>query len=93
MIEVPDWAAWVIGMCGGVALLWGIRMSWVSRDCDRMLKRLVWMHENADQTKFGTVGFKEAIDNNTMAMKQMTHYLVWMTKDSTGAEPPPFVPK
>ena len=63
------------------------------------LRRLVWMHEHADQTKFGTVGFKEviaanttAIDKNTEMADSLIHYVKWAYRQQNGKEPPPYIP-
>ena len=71
---------------------WGVYVTFA-------LRRLVWMHEHADQTKFGTVGLKSVIDGNSRAIKantrtskELIHYVRWAYTQRNGGEgPPPFV--
>ena len=66
---------------------------------DEMLK----MHKNADQYGFGTVSLRakqehsetimaRLIEDNTRAMKALTHYIVWFIKETTDKDPPPPIP-
>lgn len=53
------------------------------------LRRLLVMHENPENTGFGTVGLKDVIEQNTRAIRSLTHYVVWLSKNMAGQTPPP----
>ena len=52
-------------------------------------KRLVQMHEHPETTGFGTVGMRELIADNTRAMRDLAHYIEWLSKQMGHGEPPP----
>lgn len=91
MITIPAWVGWGAGLLLPAAIAWAIRCHWLISENQTALKRLLWMHNNADQTGFGTVGFREAIDNNTRVMRELVHYMKWMARQSGHDDPPPFV--
>ena len=53
------------------------------------IKRLVHMHENPETTGFGTVGMRELIADNTRAMRDLSHYIQWLSKQMGHGEPSP----
>ena len=81
-------ALWVLGVILVPSVSWAIRITFlITRIKDDMAK-LLYMHENPENTGFGTVGFTHVIEENTKAIKALTHYVVWLAKQ-TGSTPPP----
>jgi len=80
---------WVIGISIIPLIGWGIRASIVSRDTHAMLKKLLEMHEHPENTGFGTIGLQDVVEDNTRALKALTHYIKWLeTKNGKGPPPP-----
>lgn len=74
-------------------------MTAMKRDCTKLL----WLLEHPKDAGFGTDELQELqtkaawrtdrlIEDNTRAMKALTHYIVWFIKESSGKTPPPPVP-
>ena len=90
-ILVPQWVLAGLGVILVPFVAWCIRLSWNQATVGRQITHLVWMHENADKTKFGTVGLKEALVNNTRATNALIYYIRWLAKQAGHGEPPPFI--
>ena len=80
---------WIVG--AGTPALIGL-LSYIGYG----VKRLLDMHENPEKTGFGTVGIDKFIQDNTTAIRELreavkdqTHYLMWMSEQKTGTKPPP----
>ncbi len=80
---------YIIGAGLVPAIGWAIKSHIAQRDLDRKLSRLLEMHEHPENTGFGTVGFKDVIEDNTRALKALTHYIRYLEVQRTGVEPPP----
>jgi len=61
----------------------------ISEDLKRRVSRLNEQHDNPDNTGFGTVGFSTLIETNTQAMKELSHYIIWLGKQQGAGDPPP----
>jgi hypothetical protein len=76
----------------GVTLLpllgWGVHITWNLKKCLFILNTLLDMHNNADEHGFGTGGIKDVIEDNTRAIKALTHYITWSARQR-GQDPPP----
>ncbi|MEK0325750.1 MAG: hypothetical protein QQN63_08600 [Nitrosopumilus sp.] len=83
-----------------LALGWAITAMSMLGSMKRDCSKLIWMHENADDCGFGTIALRQAfressirtdrlIENNTRATNNLTHYIVWFIKETSGKEPPP----
>jgi hypothetical protein len=53
------------------------------------------MHENPENTGFGTGGLRHVIEENSRAIRELSHFVQWSTKVQTKLDPPPFteIPK
>ncbi len=71
---------------------WGVWLSWTVQRASVKVVILENMHNNADQYGFGTGKTNTLIATNTRAMNDLTHYIRWSIKESTGKEPPPPLP-
>ncbi len=70
-------------------IVWAIHSYITQRDIQTKVGKLLEMHENPDVYGFGTVGMKALIEENTRALKALTHYIKWLEVRKTGEEPPP----
>jgi hypothetical protein len=71
---------------------------WVTRtlmSIKRDESKLLWMHENPENTGFGTGGLRHVIEENSRAIRELSHFVQWSTKVQTKLDPPPFteIPK
>jgi len=82
---------WVAGALVPVVLAWGVFVSHKLLRTDAQLGRLIYMHENADKFGFGTGGMQEALQNNSHAMQELTHYIKWLAQRDRKDSPPPYV--
>ena len=88
-----DTIRWIIEFFLAVTLLplvgWGIHVTWTLRkvrdDCNTLLN----MHYHADDFGFGTGKTNRIIEDNTRAMKALTHYIRWLGQHQSGETPPP----
>ena len=77
--------AYLLGIIAVPTLAWAVYVS-VS------IRRLVYQHDNPEKTGFGTVGFKDVIDNNTETMRELIHYVKWAYRQRNGGtDAPPYV--
>ena len=60
----------------------------IRSNSDTMVKIL----ESPEKNGIGTDGMGPALAELSTAIKQMTHYMLWFVKQSTGKEPPPPTP-
>lgn len=56
-----------------------------------MEQTLLDMHKHPEETGFGTVGFRGVIEDNSRAIRELSHYISWSVKTQTGKEPPPYM--
>ncbi len=57
----------------------------------RMAERDLYMHENPEKFGFGTKGFRPVIEENTRAIRELSHYMRWAAEAQSGKKPPPFI--
>jgi len=72
-------ATWIFGAALIPVLAWGVHVTWALRSID----------EGTDRILVTTNHQTTAIQDNTQAMKSLTHYIKWLSKEQTGKEPPP----
>ena len=82
-------ALWLLGASVISLLGTGIKMWLMLRECHVMTKKLLEMHENPDNTGFGTSGLASIIMDNTRAIKALIHYVKWTAERQFGETPPP----
>ena len=86
------WAVWMTNLLVSIR-----RQQGESMKCHQ---ELINMHKHAVEYGFGTVSLRAAqeqaslrtdrlIEDNTRAMKALTHYIVWFIKKTSGESPPP----
>lgn len=64
----------------------------LTRKVDALLetgKRLIHMHEHADEYGFGTRNVSQVIEDNTKAMRELSHYVQWWIRHQNGGQSPP----
>lgn len=72
---------------GGVG--WTVKhVTKISSEVSTMSKIL----EHPEKNGIGTEGMDTVLGELSTAIKQMTHYMLWFVKQSTGKEPPPPTP-
>jgi hypothetical protein len=80
---------YIVGVLLVPALGLSIQSFVVHRDLARKVDKLVHMHEHPENTGFGTVGLRGVVEDNTRALKALTHYIQWLeTKNGLGPPPP-----
>ena len=82
---------WVFGLSILPAIGWAIHTTWENKKILYSVEKLVHMHEKPDEFGFGTGGIKEVIQDNTRAVKALTHYIVWVSQQQGHGAPPPLV--
>lgn len=82
---------WVLGALLAPTLAWAIHTTWMIGRIREENSELLKMHKKPDEYGFGTAQQNIIITDNTRAMRELAHYIRWMTKHQTGEEPPPFV--
>lgn len=87
----PDIAMWVLGVGTLPVIGFCVHVFIVLRQVGIDTRRLIHMHEHADEYGFGTGKTNVVIEDNTRAMRQLVHYIRWMAEKQTGERPPPFV--
>ena len=70
---------------------WAVWVDRAIRHMKRVGDKLLDMHEHPELTGFGTVGMEAVILDNTRALRELSHYVRWSTKQSTGTDPPPYL--
>lgn len=86
-----------------ISVGWAITVTSMMRVTKKDCTRLLWLLEHPHKAGFGTDELREIqakaawrtdqlIEDNTRAMKALTHYIVWFIKESSGKTPPPPVP-
>jgi hypothetical protein len=89
---MEPWMA--VSLAVGIPLLtWGIWLSWVIRVTASKVATLEMMHLHADKYGFGTGTTNKLIEDNTAAMRALTHYIVWFIEHQSGEKPPPPKPE
>lgn len=74
-----DTLLWIIGAGMIPVLGWGIHITWI-------------LQKTREDTKELTEGLPKqtkVIEDNTRAMKSLTHYIQWLGRQQTGIKPPP----
>lgn len=77
------------------AMTWAIAVLWLLRDIKRSSDRLLDMHENPENTGFGTALQDEHLRALTHVLKDLVHYVKVDIEVRTGQPPrppPPEVP-
>ena len=80
---------WLLGIIVVPTIGWAIRHTVLMSKLRDDMARLLDMHENPENTGFGTVGIAQVIEENTKAIQALTHYVVWLAKQSGSTPPPP----
>lgn len=97
----PEIAIWVIGTAAVPTLGWIFWMSGIMTKMSGDTKKLVRMHESPDDYGFGTVATNEAVKglatdesvkDLTIAVRDLTHYIIISIKNQTGQTPDPPLP-
>ncbi len=57
----------------------------------RLAVRDEYMHENPEKFGFGTSGFRPVIEENTRAIRELSHFIQWAVEEQTGNKAPPYV--
>ena len=84
----PEWET-IVGV-GIPAIAVSVWLVTKLNKIDRGNAHLIHMHENPENTGFGTIGFKTVIQENTRAIRELSHYMKWQVKSHSGADPPPY---
>jgi len=84
-------ALWIVGAIALPILGWGIRITWLVGSTHKKTEKLVEMHLEPDRYGFGTIKSNKQLEDNTRAVKQLTHYMKWLVTEQTGKTPPPYV--
>lgn len=84
-------AIWILGVAIVPLLGWCIWLTLQIITMNQMLIKLLKMHEHPEGTGFGTAGFAEIIEHNTVAIKALTHYVKWLAAQQGLNPPPPLV--
>lgn len=80
---------WILGVAALPLFIWGIKATITQRETNQILKKLMDMHEHPENTGFGTIGLRGVVEDNTRALKGLTHYIKWLeTKNGKGPPPP-----
>ena len=80
---------WLLGALAVPLLLWGLQSNIRHREMSQKINTLLTMHEHPEKTGFGTVGLAGIVEENTRALKALTHYIRWLeTKNGKGPPPP-----
>lgn len=87
---------WIIGVSVVPAVAFGVYLVRVSEAMKKDVTKLLDMHEHPENTGFGTVGLngvmvdmKEVVEDNTRAIRALTHYVRWLAEKTDGKPPPP----
>jgi len=82
----------ILGIPLAMALFgWLFALDQRTRHIQRVGDELMDMHENPEKTGFGTVGMERVIQDDTRALREMSHYVRWSTKEQTGKDAPPYM--
>ena len=73
---------WVLGVAAIPLLVWCIGVSWFLKEIRLDTKRIMVTQETVREKL-------SEVKENTLAIKELTHYLKWFTEQQTGQEPPP----
>jgi len=84
----------------GIKLSWTIHSIWKKVDdiscnhkkieaIDTKVNRILTINEDPERYGFGTKKSNQLIEENTRALKAMTHYIIWAAEKQTGERPPP----
>ena len=68
---------------------WVLWVSSILRNIDSNVSHLKELHDNPENTGFGTIGMKEVIEKCTTAIQLLIHYVKWSSEQASGKEPPP----
>ena len=84
---------WLVGIGVLPAVGFGVFMVNAVKEMKIDIKKLLEMHEHADQYGFGTVGLTKVMNRLADATEDMVHYSKWLAQHLTGEEPAPPVRK
>ena len=84
-------AIWVLGISIIPLISWMIWVTVQMTITNQILRKLMYMHENPENTGFGTTGLADIIEDNTVAIKALTHYVKWLSEQQGLNPPPPLV--
>lgn len=82
-------ALWIVSILTVPAIGWAITTSVMLMKLLRDSKRLVTMHEEPAKYGLGPGDYARIVEDNTRAIRSLTHYLKWSIREQTGSLPPP----
>ncbi len=92
----PDIALWILGASVAPLITWAVWHSYHAMTIRRNIDELLEMHRRPDDYGFGTeqcqtnlISQKTSIDDNTRALRELTHYMRWFAEHATQQTPPP----
>ena len=85
-IEIALWVATVLLV---PAIVWAIHLTQAVMKAKKDANLLVKMHREPDKFGFGTGATDKSLEENTRAVRSLTHYLKWFIAHQTGSNPPP----
>lgn len=87
-----------------VCIGWASTMTYLITGVARETRKLVHMHEHADEYGFGTIAVRELMrterervdlmmKDHNRTQKMLVYYIKWWIKEISGKEPPPPLPE